>query len=115
MERLLAASQERNCPVFAAMKHAGVQAAFVPRDARGASRLLSNLIERHQAVLRGGPLSLRQWAENFLEEIDYEAELRRGEKNPEAADNRVRNLRELLATLGDDRRQHRRAGGGFSG
>jgi superfamily I DNA/RNA helicase len=99
MERLLAASQERGCPVFAAMRDAGALAAFVPRTREAVAGFVK-LIERHQAALREGALSPRQWAENFVREIDYEAELRRGEKNQEAADNRVRNLRELLATLG---------------
>jgi DNA helicase-2/ATP-dependent DNA helicase PcrA len=100
MERLLTASQERGCPVFAAMRHTDVLADFAPRT-RAAVAGYAALIERHQAALRGGALSPRQWAENFVREIDYEAELRRGEKNPDAADNRVRNLRELLATLGE--------------
>ncbi len=34
-----------------------------------------------------------------MEEIGYIADLRRGEKTPEAADNRARNLKELVATL----------------
>jgi superfamily I DNA/RNA helicase len=99
MERLLAASQERSCPVFAAMRDAGALAALVPRTREAVAGFVK-LIERHQAALREGALSPRQWAENFVREIDYEAELRRGEKSQEAADNRVRNLRELLATLG---------------
>jgi superfamily I DNA/RNA helicase len=99
MERLLAASQERGGPVFDAMRHPAVVAGFVPKT-RGAVAGLVALIERHQALLREGALSPRQWAENFAREIDFEADLRRGEKSQEAADNRVRNLRELLATLG---------------
>ncbi len=43
--------------------------------------------------------SLKVWAENFLEEIDYFKELRRGEKNPDVADNRIRNLKELMVTM----------------
>jgi len=100
MERLLAASHERGCSVFTAMKHTDVLASLVSRT-RDAVAAYTDLIERHQAALGEGALSPRQWAENFVREIDYEAELRRGEKNPDAADNRVRNLRELLATLGD--------------
>ncbi|MGD0410860.1 MAG: UvrD-helicase domain-containing protein [Verrucomicrobiota bacterium] len=99
MERLLAASQERGCPVFAAMKDAGALAALVPRTRDAVARFVK-LVQRQEAALREGALSPRQWAENFVREIAYEAELRRGEKTPEAADNRVRNLRELLATLG---------------
>jgi superfamily I DNA/RNA helicase len=100
MERLLAASHEHSCPVFDAMRHPEVQIIFVPKT-RAAIAAFTTLIERHQAALLAGALSPRQWAENFIREIDYEAELRRGEKTQDAADNRVRNLRELLATLGD--------------
>ncbi len=99
MERLLAASQARNCPVFAAMKHTDVLASFTAKP-REAIQSFVSLIERHRARLHAGQsLSLQLWAEKFLEEIGYVAELRRGEKTPEAADNRVRNLKELLATL----------------
>ena len=47
----------------------------------------------------GQSLSLHVWAERFLDETGYLEELRRSEKNPEAAENRVRNLKELVATL----------------
>jgi DNA helicase-2/ATP-dependent DNA helicase PcrA len=40
----------------------------------------------------------KRWADRFLEEIGYFAELRRSEKNPETAENRVRNLKDLIAT-----------------
>jgi DNA helicase II / ATP-dependent DNA helicase PcrA len=99
MERLLAASQARNCPVFTAMKHTDVQAEF-PAKTREAIQSFIALIERHRARLHdGGTLSLQLWAEKFLEETGYVADLRRGEKTPEAADNRVRNLKDLVATL----------------
>jgi DNA helicase-2/ATP-dependent DNA helicase PcrA len=101
MERLLAASQARNCPVFQAMKHPGVQAEFTTA-ARKAIESFVALLERHRALLHGGPLSLQLWAGQFLEEIGYTADLRRGEKTPEAAENRVRNLKELVATLDAD-------------
>ena len=41
----------------------------------------------------------RRSADRFLEEIGYFTELRRSEKNPETAENRVRNLKDLIATL----------------
>jgi len=44
-------------------------------------------------------ISLQNWANDFLDEIAYFNELRRGEKNPEASENRIRNLKELMATL----------------
>jgi superfamily I DNA/RNA helicase len=43
--------------------------------------------------------TLQSWANHFLDEIGYFIELRRSEKNPDNADNRVRNLKELIATL----------------
>ena len=54
---------------------------------------------RREQLHEGSSVSLPVWAHSFLEEIGYEAELRRGEKNPETADNRIENLRELMATL----------------
>jgi len=43
--------------------------------------------------------TLANWSNHFLEEIGYFNELRRGEKNPDTADNRIRNLKELMATM----------------
>jgi superfamily I DNA/RNA helicase len=42
---------------------------------------------------------LQAWADRFLEEIGYFDELRRSEKTPEAAESRIRNLKDLIATL----------------
>ena len=44
-------------------------------------------------------MSLQVWAECFLDETGYLAELRRSEKNVETAENRVRNLKDLVVTL----------------
>ncbi|MGA2175051.1 MAG: UvrD-helicase domain-containing protein [Verrucomicrobiota bacterium] len=99
MERLLAASQQRSCSVFAAMRRPEVQAQFVPRTRQAVAEFIG-LIERHRERLRARQIpSLAGWAAGFLAEIGYEAELRRGEKNPETADNRIGNVRELAATL----------------
>ncbi|HKW29138.1 MAG TPA: UvrD-helicase domain-containing protein [Verrucomicrobiae bacterium] len=48
---------------------------------------------------RGGCKSLQTWAGRFLEEIGYFAELKRQEKDPENAEGRLRNLKELMATM----------------
>jgi len=99
MERLLQASQERSCPVFAAMRHTDVQAAFAPNTRQAIERFIQ-FVERQREKLRARPaVSLRLWAQSFLDEIGYEAELRRSEKNPDTADSRIRNLRDLTATL----------------
>ena len=42
---------------------------------------------------------LQTWADNFLNETGYFAELKRLEKDPEVAEARVRSLRELMATM----------------
>jgi DNA helicase II / ATP-dependent DNA helicase PcrA len=99
MERLLAASQERRCSVYAAMRHTDVQAAFAERTRESIRGFLS-LIEGQHALLQGPqPISLTVWAERWLDEIGYVNDLRRGEKNPETAENRVRNLKDLVADL----------------
>ena len=99
MERLLAASQQRNCAVFAAMRHTDVQAGFAPKT-REAIESFIELVERQRSKLQTRQISsLAVWARAFLEEIGYAADVRRAEKNPEAADNRLENLRALTDTL----------------
>jgi superfamily I DNA/RNA helicase len=99
MERLLAASHQRSCPVFAAMRHTDVQAEFPPKT-RDAIQRFIDFVERQRSILQSRQIrSLAGWAQGFLDEIGYAADVRRAEKNPEAADNRLENLRELIATL----------------
>jgi len=42
---------------------------------------------------------LARWANDLLDEVGYFAELRRCEKNAEVAENRIRNLQELIGTM----------------
>jgi len=99
MERLLAASQERKCPVYAAMTNPVVQSTFLAR-ARQAIEEFVELLGRHRQPLAARPeLNLRDWARGFLAEIGYFEELRRGEKELEAAENRVRNVEDMLNDL----------------
>lgn len=101
MERLLAESQQRHCSVYTAMRHTDVQAGFLGRTREALTAFL-HFIEEERARLAAGQtrsFSLRGWAEQWLERIGYWQELRRGEKDPEAADNRIRNLKDLAATL----------------
>jgi superfamily I DNA/RNA helicase len=100
MERLLAASQERHCSVYAAMRHTDVQGQFLTKP-REAIREFLAFVEHTRDLLTANPgLALPAWAERFVAEIGYLDELRRSEKNVETAENRVRNLKELIATLG---------------
>ncbi len=99
MERLLAASQERKCPVFAVMKNPAVSATFQLK-AREAIERFVELIERTRSRLVPAPgPSLQLWADRFLDEIGYFQELRRSEKTAEAAESRIRSLKELIATM----------------
>ena len=119
MERLLGASHERKGSVFAAMKNPAVTTTFQAKT-RESIEAFVEFIERTQSALerRTGvaPVSisptdnkygdrleacptLENWANHFLDEIGYFNELRRGEKNPEASENRIRNLKELMATM----------------
>ena len=103
MERLLGASHERKCPVFAVMKNPAVTTTFQGRTRESVESFVE-LIERTRGHLQTESLShdphvLQTIADRFLEEIGYFAELRRSEKNKETAENRVRNLKDLIATL----------------
>ena len=99
MERLLAASQERQGSVFAAMVNPAVIMTFNAR-ARQCVTDFVDLIERTRSRLKSEKdLSLRLWADNFLTEIGYFEDLRRSEKDIETADNRIRNLKDLMATF----------------
>jgi len=99
MERLLAASHERHGSVFAAMSNPSVSTTFLSRT-RESIEAFVGFIERNRQVLHAGQsLSLQIWAERFLDEAGYLEDLRKSEKNPEASENRVRNLKDLVATL----------------
>jgi superfamily I DNA/RNA helicase len=124
MERLLAASHERKCSVFAAMKNPAVAVTFQTKT-RESIEAFVEFIERTRGSLitgegrAGSPLpagrsmvingahgvtrpTLSAWADHFLDGIGYFNELRRSEKSPEAAENRIRNLKELIATMDNE-------------
>jgi len=99
MERLLAASQERKSSVYAAMLNSASQTTLPPRAQERVSGFVA-WIERTRAALAADQnLSLANWAERWLSEIGYFDDLRRSEKDPDAGESRIRNLRDLAATL----------------
>jgi superfamily I DNA/RNA helicase len=100
MERLLGASHERKCSVFTAMKNPLVTTAF-QKNTRECIEAFVEFVERVQGELHttANEFRLQKWADDFLAEAGYFAELRRLEKTPEAAEARVRNLKELMATM----------------
>jgi DNA helicase-2/ATP-dependent DNA helicase PcrA len=106
MERLLAASHERKGSVFSAMKNPAVTTAL-PSKARTAIENFVVLLEStrrklehpDEALSRPGSGALKVLSERLFEEIGYFDEVRRWEKTAEAAENRIRNLREMLVSL----------------
>jgi superfamily I DNA/RNA helicase len=119
MERLLGASHERKCSVFTAMKNPLVTTTF-QKNTRECIEAFVEFVERVQGQLQNnapltpslspsdgervaqpgeGYFTLARWADNFLNEAGYFAELKRLEKDPEVAEARVRSLRELMATM----------------
>jgi superfamily I DNA/RNA helicase len=100
MERLLGASHERKCSVFAVMKNPLVTMSFL-KGTRESIEAFVEFVERIQGQIQkpADGLMLQTWADNFLNETNYFAELRRLDKDPEVAEGRIRNLRELMATM----------------
>jgi len=103
MQRLLGASQERHSSVFAAMKDPQVQTAFVAKTRVSLASFVETVEQARARLQQPGtvndPQALRTWADGLLTGVGYFDELRRSEKDPEAAENRVRNLKELIASL----------------
>jgi DNA helicase-2/ATP-dependent DNA helicase PcrA len=105
MERLLGASHERKASVFATMKNPAVTATFQPR-AREAIEVFVGFVEKTQNGLKASSQptrDLKAWANHFLDEIGYYAELRRGEKDPETGENRIRSLKDFISTMDTSR------------
>lgn len=99
MQRLLEMSHERNCSVYAAMRHTDVQDSFLTRIKESILEFLK-FIDTIRAPLESeDTLSLSNWANGFLTETGYLDDLRKSEKDPETAENRVKNIADLVATL----------------
>jgi superfamily I DNA/RNA helicase len=98
MERLLGASHERKSSVFSAMKNPLVTTTF-QANTRKSIEAFVEFVERTRAELQSGSSNLQFWADKFLDEVGYFNELRRSEKDKENGEARVRNLKEIIATL----------------
>jgi superfamily I DNA/RNA helicase len=99
MERLLGLSHERKTSVFSTMREATSSEAFNARTRESLAAFLG-FVEATRHELAATPdLPLSRWAERVLTQTGYVEELRRSEKDKEAAENRVRNLKDLVATL----------------
>ena len=100
MERLLGASQERGSSVWQVIKNDLVMHELQPRTRKSVEAFVE-FIESFRLPLKEERLQLVDWADKLMDEISYEAELKKGEKDPENAENRMRNLRELIHTMDD--------------
>ena len=100
MERLLGASHERKCSVFTAMKNPLVTTTL-QKATRESIEAFVEFVERVQQQLQTTESSFRlqTWADNFLNEANYFAELKRLDKDPEVSETRSRSLREMMATM----------------
>ncbi|HEV8544419.1 MAG TPA: UvrD-helicase domain-containing protein [Verrucomicrobiae bacterium] len=101
MERLLAASQERKCSVYAAMTNPVVQSTFLSRTREAIETFIELLGRQRQPLVVNPQINLTDWAQNLLTEIGYYEDLRRGEKDPETAGNRIENVKEMLSALNE--------------
>ena len=100
MERLLHASQERKCSVFSAMANPVVSTTFQSRTRESIEQFVALIQRYHDLLKQPQPgMSLRSWADRFINEVSYYADVKRSEKDSETAQNRVRNIQELIATL----------------
>ncbi len=107
LQTLLSESQAHHHSVFSTMTDPTVTAAL-PSRARDNVAAFVHFVNRTRAALNEPgqaaiPDALQAWAGRFLDEIGYFNELRRIEKNPENAENRVMNLKDLIAELDGDR------------
>ncbi len=103
MERLLGASHERRCSVYEAMKNPAVTTTFLTKSRECIEDFVA-LVESargrlHTEAFSTDPHALQTLAEHLMQEVGYYHELSRSEKNPETAENRLRNLKDLIATL----------------
>jgi superfamily I DNA/RNA helicase len=99
MERLLAFSAERQASVYTVMRHTDVLASFQARTRESITGFAHWIDTQRAPLLQDSPICLSNWADHWLEETGYLTDLRRGEKNQDVADNRVRNIQELIDDL----------------
>ena len=78
---------------------AGILPALAGEVGAADLRALRRLPDRQDAGPALSDQPLARWANHFLDEAGYFEDLNRSEKNRETAENRVRNLREFIATM----------------
>jgi DNA helicase II / ATP-dependent DNA helicase PcrA len=99
MEQLLGRSHEHHCAVFTAMRSAECQVDLLPRARESVARFV-RMVDAARAGLEGVTSGgVGEWVERFFEESGYWGEVRRMEKDAEMAEQRIRNLKDLMAGL----------------
>jgi superfamily I DNA/RNA helicase len=103
MERVLALSVERHVPVYHALREAMTSDRFTARARQAMAGLVETIEEVRRAWSSVGPgaglgFGAETWI-GFFERLGYFEMLRRSEKDAEAGENRVQNVREFLTDL----------------
>jgi superfamily I DNA/RNA helicase len=76
-----------------------VQTQFQSRTRESIEAFVRLIQETRQPLISGSSIVLKDWAHNFLTNIGYYEDLRRSEKDPEVGENRIENVKELIAGL----------------
>ena len=103
MQKLLGLSQERGCTVFAAMRDETALGQFQRRTVDSILdfvELVESVNERLNRPIAVQPANpLKVWCTAWLDEVGLFREIRRMEKDEETAENRVRNIVDLLDSM----------------
>lgn len=103
LQKLLAESQAHHHSVFSTMTDQSVTAVLPSRAQQNVADFVEFVTLTRTALNEPGqapdPNALQVWTEQFLTEIGYFDELRRIEKDPTNAENRIMNLKDLVAGM----------------
>jgi len=106
MEKLLQLSQERKCSVFSVMRDKDALEGFRVRTTDAILDFVELIQVHHnklmQPVIAHPERPLKAWSSTWLAEVELFREIRRIEKNEESAENKVRNIIDLLDTMDPD-------------
>jgi DNA helicase II / ATP-dependent DNA helicase PcrA len=99
MEKIVAASHQRGASVYSTFRHTDVLGALKPQARRAVTEFAAWIDATREPLTGDKAFSLARWATEWLANLGYREELRRGEKDLETADNRWMNVVELIADL----------------
>jgi superfamily I DNA/RNA helicase len=103
LQKLLSESQAHHHSVFSTMTDPSVTAMIPPRAQQAVAEFVKFVNDTRISLNEPGqarePAALRMWTERFLTQTGYFDELRRVEKDPENAENRAMNLKEIVASM----------------